>query len=86
LGIFPFHGTIDASNHAGAALQTPGKFDGHLFFFPEGVKVCRAGINAESFPAGITDLLIENDMGFFVVLEASRASFSVIFIEGDPRS
>jgi hypothetical protein len=31
-GIFPFHGTIDAGNHAGAALQTPGKFDSHLFF------------------------------------------------------
>ena len=68
-GIFPFHGTIDAGDHAGAALQAPGKFDGHFSLFVKRVKVCRASINAESFLAGITDLLIEDNMGLSVVLK-----------------
>ena len=68
-GIFPFHGTIDAGNHADAAFQTPGKFDGHLFFFGEGLKVCRAGINAESFFTGVTDFLIKKDLELFIVFK-----------------
>ena len=68
-GIFPSHGTIDAGDHAGAAFQAPGKFDGHLFFFGEGIKVCRAGVDAEPFLAGMTDPLVEKDMGFFIVFE-----------------
>jgi hypothetical protein len=39
------------------------------FFFGEGVKVCRAGINAESLSTGVTDLLIKKDMGLFIVLK-----------------
>ena len=68
-GIFQFHGTIDAGNHAGAAFQAPGKFDGYLSFFAEGVKVCRTGVNAVSFFTGVTDLLIKKDMGLFVVFK-----------------
>ena len=67
--IFPFHGTIHAGNHAGAAFQTSGKFDGPLVFFVEGVKVCGAGINAESFLTGGTDFLLKKDMGLFVVFK-----------------
>ena len=68
-GMFPLYGTIDAGNHAGAAFQTPGKFDGHLSFFAEGVKVCRTGINTESFFTGVTDFLIKGDVAFFVVFK-----------------
>jgi hypothetical protein len=72
LGILPFNRTIDAGNHTRAAFQTAGKFDHHLSLFIKGIKVCRAGINAKPLFAALTDLLVEVNMGFFVVFEGIK--------------
>jgi hypothetical protein len=74
-GIFPFHGPVDTGNLASAAFQATGKLDHHLSLFIQGVKVCRAGINAESFFAGVADFLIQGDMGFLVVLKSIKGKF-----------
>ncbi len=66
---------IDAGDRTGAAFETTGKFNGHLPFLGEGVEICRAGIDAESFLAGVTELLVENNMGFFVVLKGIKSQF-----------
>ncbi len=68
-GIFPFDGTIDTGDLAGAAFQTAGKFDHHLSFLIQGIEVCRTSINAKTFFAVMTDFLIKLDMGFFIVLK-----------------
>jgi hypothetical protein len=68
-GVSPFDGTIDASYLAGAAFQTAGIFDHHLSFFIQSIEVCRAGINAKTFFAVMTDVLVKLDMGFFVVFK-----------------
>jgi hypothetical protein len=69
-GIFPFHGAVDTGDLASAAFQATGKFDHHLSLFIKGVKVCRAGINAESLFARMADFLIESDMGLLIVLKS----------------
>jgi hypothetical protein len=74
-GVFPFDGVIDAGDLAGAAFQTSGKLNHHLSFFVKGIKVCRAGINAESFFAGVTDFLIKSDMGLFVIPKSIKSQF-----------
>lgn len=79
--ISPSDRAIDTGDHAGAALQTTGKFHNHLTFFIEGIKVCLAGIDVETFLAGLAGLLVQVDMVLFVVFEGSRASFSVIFVQ-----
>ena len=68
-GVVPFDGPIGAGNHACATFEAPRKFDGHLPFLSQRVKVCRTGIDAESFLTGAADLLIEMDVGLFVVFE-----------------
>ena len=68
-GIFPFDRTIDASDHAGAAFETAGKFHHHLSFLIQGVEVCRAGIDTETLLAGLADFLIEKNMGFLIVFK-----------------
>jgi hypothetical protein len=84
--IFPFNGTIGEGNHAGATIQTPSKSDGHLSLFIERVKGYWTGINAESVLTSVTDLLSSRMWVSLSFLKASIASFSLIFIEGDPRS
>jgi hypothetical protein len=68
-GIFPIDRAIDAGNHAGAAFETACEFHDHLSFFIKGIEVGRTGINAEPFLAGMTDVLVEEDMGFLIVFE-----------------
>jgi hypothetical protein len=68
-GIPPFHGAVNAGNHAGAAFEAAGIFHNHLPLFVQGIEVGRAGIDTETFLAGITDVLVEEDMGFFVVFK-----------------
>ncbi len=70
--ILPFDGAVDAGDRAGAAFETTRELNGYLSFFGEGVEVCRAGIDTESFPAGVTNLLVEKDMGLFVVLKGVK--------------
>ncbi len=72
LGILPFDGTVDTGDRTGAAFETTGEFDSHLPFLGKRVEVCRAGIDAESLPAGVTNLLVEKDMGLFVVLKGVK--------------
>ena len=74
-GIFPFDRTIDASDHAGSAFETAGKFHHHLSFLIQGVEVCRAGIDAESLLAGVTDFLVEKNMGFLIVFKSIESQF-----------
>jgi hypothetical protein len=69
LGVFPFDGAIDTGNHARATFEATRKFDGHLAFLGEGVQVCRAGIDAEPLLAGLTDLLIKENMRLGIVLK-----------------
>jgi hypothetical protein len=73
--IFPLDGAIDAGDLAGAAFQTTSKFDYDLFFLVERVKVCRAGINAEMFFAGMAYFLIKSDMTLFVVFKGIKSEF-----------
>jgi len=68
-GIFPFDRTIDASNHAGPAFETAGKFHHHLSFLIQGVKICRAGIDTEPLLAGMADFLIQKDVGLLIVFK-----------------
>jgi hypothetical protein len=72
-GISPFDRTVDTGNHTGATLQTTGKFDHHLSLFIEGVKVGRTGIDAEPFLAGLTNFLIEEDVGLLVVFKGIQS-------------
>jgi phosphatidate phosphatase PAH1 len=69
MGIFPFDGTIDTGDLAGAAFQTAGKFDHHLSLLVQSIEVCRTGINAKTFFAVMTDFLVKLDMGFFIILK-----------------
>ncbi len=69
LWVFPLHGPIGTGNHAGAAFETAGIFHDHLFFFIQGIEICRAGVDAEALLAGMTDLLVELNMSFLIVLE-----------------
>jgi len=69
-GVFPLDGAINTSDLASAAFQTTGKFHHHLTLFIKRVEVCRTGINAEPFFAGVADFLIERDMGFFIVFKS----------------
>jgi hypothetical protein len=69
LGVSPLHGTIDAGDHAGAALETTRILHDHLPFFVEGIEICRTGIDAETFFAWVTDFLVKLDMSFFIILE-----------------
>ena len=71
-GISPLDGAVDAGDRTGAAFETTCEFNGHLLLLGEGVEVCRAGIDAESFLAGMTELLIEKDMGLFIVLKGIK--------------
>jgi hypothetical protein len=66
-GIFPFDRAIDAGDHASAAFKTAGELHNHLSLFIQGIQVGRAGIDAEPFLAGMTDFLVEKDMGFLIV-------------------
>jgi hypothetical protein len=74
-GIFPFDRTINTGDLTRAAFQTAGIFDGHLFFLVQRIKVCRAGINAKTFFAIMTDFLVKLDMGFFVVFKGIQSEF-----------
>jgi hypothetical protein len=74
-GVVPFDGPIDTGHHACATFEATRKFDGHLPFLGQGVKVCRTGIDAESFLTGVADFLIEMDVGLFVVLEGIERQF-----------
>jgi hypothetical protein len=67
--VFPFDGTIDAGYLAGAAFQTTGIFGHHLSFFIQSIEVCRAGIDAKTFFATMTDVLVKLYMGLFVVFK-----------------
>ncbi len=69
-GIFPLDGAIDTGDLAGAAFQTAGIFDDHLSFLIQRIKVCRAGINTETFFTVMTDFLVKLDMVFFIVLKS----------------
>ena len=60
---------VDTGDRTGTAFETTGKFNGHLPFLGERVEVCRTGIDTESLPAGMTNLLVEKDMRVFVVLK-----------------
>ncbi len=71
--ISPSDRAIDAGDHAGTALEAAGKFHHHLTFFIEGVKVGRAGIDAEAFLAGVTDILIQLDMSFPIVFKGIQS-------------
>ena len=69
-GIFPFDRPIDAGDLAGAALQTSRILDYHLPFFVQRIEICRTSINAEVLFAGVANVLIQPDMGFFIVFES----------------
>jgi hypothetical protein len=69
LRVRPLNRAINAGDHAGAAFQTTGKFHHHFSLLIKRIKVCRAGINAKPLFAALTDLLVEVNMGFFVVFE-----------------
>jgi len=69
-GVFPFDGTIDAGNHAGATFQTACKFNAHLSFLIKRVKIGRTGIDTESFFTCLADFGIKYDMIFFIILES----------------
>jgi hypothetical protein len=68
-GVFPLDGTIDTGDLAGAAFQTACIFDHHLSFLIQRIKVCRTGINTETFFAAMADFLVKRDMGFFIVFK-----------------
>jgi hypothetical protein len=74
-GVLPFDRAIGAGDHAGPALETTGKFDGHLSLFRQPIEACGACINTKSFFTGMTDLLIEKDMGLLVVFESIKGQF-----------
>jgi hypothetical protein len=67
--VFPFDGAIDTGDLAGAAFQTPSILDHHLPFFVQRIEICRTGINAETLFAGMADVLVQRDMGFFIVFK-----------------
>jgi hypothetical protein len=69
LRIGPLNRAIDTCDHAGATFQTTGEFDHHLSLFVERIEVRWTGINAKSFFAAVTDLLVEPNVGFFVVFK-----------------
>jgi hypothetical protein len=75
LRIGPLNGTINAGDHTSAAFQTAGKFDHYLSLFIKRIKVGRTGINAKPFFAALTDLLVEANMRFFVVLKSVQRQF-----------
>jgi len=83
-GVLPSDRAIGAGDHAGPALETTGKFDGHLPFFRQPIEVCGACINTKSFFTGLTDLLIEKDMGLFVVFEGIEGQFLRDLHSGTP--
>jgi len=85
-GIFPSNRAVDAGDHARAAFETPGKFDGHLSFLGQSVKICRAGIDAESFLAGVADLWVKKDMGFLVVFKGVKSQLFGNFHQPSPTS
>jgi hypothetical protein len=70
LGIGPLNGTINAGDHTGAAFQTASKFNHHLSLVVERIEVRRTSINAKPFFAAFTDLLVEANMRFFVILKS----------------
>ena len=72
-GIGPLDRTVNAGDLAGTALQTTGVFHHHLPFVGKGIKIRRAGVDAITFPAGMTDLLIQTDMGLLVVFESIQS-------------
>jgi hypothetical protein len=69
-GIGPGDRTIGAGDQAAPAFQTPGKLDLHLSgFFVEGVEICRTGVDAKPFPAGLTGSLVQSDVTLLIVLK-----------------
>ncbi len=72
-GVSPFDRAVNAGNHAGTTFETTGKFYNHLSFLVEGVEVCRASIDAESFLTGVAYVLIEKDMGFLVIFKSIQS-------------
>ncbi len=68
-GISPLDGAVDAGDHAGAAFKAAGKFDSHLSLLGQAIKIGRAGVDTESFLAGMADLRVEKDVGFLVILK-----------------
>jgi hypothetical protein len=73
--VFPFDGTIDAGDLAGAAFQTAGIFDYHLSFLIQRIEVCRAGINTETFFAVMTDFLIDLYVSLFIIFKGIESQF-----------
>jgi hypothetical protein len=75
-GIHPGHGTVNAGDHAGSALETAGKLHLHLTaFLVEFVEVGRTGVDAKTFPAGPALPLIQGDVTLGVVLECINSEF-----------
>jgi len=68
-GVFPFNGIRDAGNHTSATFETARKFNNHLPFLVKRIKVRRTGIDTETFFTVLADLLVQRDMGFFVVFK-----------------
>ena len=85
-GIFPSNRAVAAGDHARAAFEAAGKFDGHLSFLSQGVKICRAGIDAESFLAGVADLWVEKDVGLFIILKGVESQLFGNFHQPSPKS
>jgi hypothetical protein len=72
LGICPFNRIINAGNHTSTTLQTADKFHLHHPFLIKRIEICRAGINAKPLFAALTDLLVEVNVGFFIVFKGIK--------------
>jgi hypothetical protein len=74
-GIFPLNRTVNTGDLTGTAFQTTGIFDHHLSFLIQSIEICRAGINAKTFFAVMTDFLVKLDMGFLIVFKGIQGKF-----------
>ncbi len=71
--IIPFDRAIGASDHTGATFEAAGKFDHHLSLLIQGVEICRTGIDAEPFLAGVADFLVKRDVALLVVFKSIQS-------------
>ena len=85
-GIFPSNRAVDAGNHAGAAFEAAGKFDVHLSLLGQAIEICGAGIDTESFLAGVADLWVKKDVGLFIILKGIESQLFGNFHQPSPKS
>ena len=71
-GISPFDRPVDTGDHAGAALQTTGKFNDHLPLLREGIEIGRTGIDTEAFFTCLADFGVKYYMVFFIIFKSVK--------------